>query len=107
MSVKTISVSELKKWIDEKKDFQLIDVRESNEHTFCNIGGDLIPLSTVLVQKNRISKDKPVAVLCRSGKRSEMAIQQLESAEGFTNLYNIEGGILRWSDEIDSSVPKY
>jgi len=104
--MKTLTVTELKTWMDTRKDFQLVDVRETQEFTFCNIGGDLIPLGTLLQNTHRISKDKPVALLCRSGKRSGMAQSQLEAA-GFTNLYNIDGGILRWSDEIDPSIPKY
>ena len=42
-----------------------------------------------------------------SGKRSGNVIQYLESNFGFTNLYNLEGGILAWADEIDDSMPKY
>ena len=51
--------------------------------------------------------DKPVIVHCRSGKRSATAIQQLEKQFGIQNLYNLEGGILAWADEIDPSMAKY
>ncbi len=105
--IKTITVYELKKLIDDKRDFQLIDVREPDEHAFCNIGGELIPLNTVLHEKDRITKKKVVVVYCRSGKRSGDIIAELQNNYGFTNLYNLAGGILAWSDEIDPSIPKY
>jgi rhodanese-related sulfurtransferase len=44
----------------------------------------------------QIDKTKQVIVHCRSGKRSASVIQYLESNHGFTNLYNLEGGILAW-----------
>ena len=42
-----ISVKELKQWMDEGKDFQLIDVREPFEYDICNLGGELIPMNTI------------------------------------------------------------
>lgn len=105
--MKEVTVKELKQLIDEGADFQLIDVREPNEFDFANLNGELIPLGTVAQNVDKFSKDKQVVVHCRSGKRSGDAIQYLEQNHGFDNLYNLVGGILAWSDEIDSSVPKY
>jgi sulfur-carrier protein adenylyltransferase/sulfurtransferase len=105
--MKAISVSELKEMIDEKKDFQLIDVREKNEFEICEIGGKLIPMGTIPQHVEEISKDKMVVVHCRSGKRSANVIEYLEKNHGFTNLYNLEGGILAWIDEVDDSLPRY
>ncbi|MBT5148161.1 MAG: rhodanese-like domain-containing protein, partial [Flavobacteriales bacterium] len=67
----------------------------------------LIPLSTVLESTDRIPKDFPVVVQCRSGARSASAIRKLEDAHGYTNLVNLTGGILRWQEEIDSSLARY
>lgn len=105
--MKEISVKELKQMIDKGEDFQLIDVREPNEYEVAQIGGELIPLATVPDSIDKISRDKKVVVHCRSGKRSGNAVKFLEQQHGFENLYNLEGGILAWSDEIDPSVPKY
>jgi len=105
--VKKITVKELKKYMDEDESFQLIDVREPYEFQIANINGQLIPLSQVLDSSNLISRDKKVIVHCRSGVRSADAIRKLEQLYGFNNLYNLEGGILAWSEEIDSQVPKY
>ncbi|MFN0121957.1 MAG: rhodanese-like domain-containing protein [Blastocatellia bacterium] len=105
--MQSITVQQLKEMKDSGEEFQLIDVREENEYGFCHIGGELIPLATVPSQADRIRRDIPVVVMCRSGKRSATAIHALESIHGFSNLVNLSGGILAWADEIDPSVPKY
>lgn len=105
--MKEITVTELKALIDSNADFQLIDVRRPDEYEFANLGGELIVLDTVPEQVDKFSQDKQVVVHCRSGKRSGDAIAYLEQNHGFDNLYNLKGGILAWSDEIDPSVPKY
>ncbi len=107
MPVKSITVEELKKKMDGKEDFQLIDVREKNEKDIADIGGELIPMATIAVNTNKIDKDKTVVVYCRSGRRSASVINELQEKYGFTNLYNLTGGILAWADTIDSSIKKY
>jgi rhodanese-related sulfurtransferase len=101
--VKEVTVQEVKKMLDEKQDFQLIDVREQFEYDTANIGAELIPLGNILLEADKISKDKMVVVHCRSGARSAAAIMQLEQNFGFTNLYNMKGGIIAWANEIDAS----
>lgn len=105
--VKEISVQQLKEWQSNAKDFQLIDVREGYEYDIANIGGKLIPLGDIEAQVNNITTDKTVVIHCRSGKRSADAIRILEKKYGFTNLYNLKGGILAYADEVDHSLAKY
>ena len=105
--MKEITVQELKEKMDKGEDFQLIDVREDFEYEMSNLGGLLIPLGGILIEAEQIAKDKPVIVQCRSGKRSAAAIAQLEQQFGFTNLYNQQGGILAWAEEIDPSIEVY
>ena len=105
--MKEVTVKELKEMRDANEDFQLIDVREQNEFDFANIDGELIPMSSFQEHVDRFSKDKKVVVHCRSGKRSGDVIQYLELHHGYDNLYNLKGGILAWSDEIDPNIPKY
>jgi rhodanese-related sulfurtransferase len=105
--MKEITVQELKEKIDKGEDFQLIDVREDFEYEMSNLGGLLIPLGGILIEAEQIAKDKPVIVQCRSGKRSAAAIAQLEQQFGFTNLYNLQGGILAWAEEIDPTIEVY
>ena len=105
--MKEKSVTELKEMIDNGVDFQLIDVREPHEFEICNLKGELIPRNEIPDNVDKISKVKPVVIHCRSGARSGRIIQFLEQQYGFENLYNLEGGILAWADEIDTSMPKY
>jgi len=105
--VKEITVTELKEWKDSQKDFQLIDCREQYEFDFANLDGELIPLGNILDQSDKIAIDKDVVIHCRSGQRSATAIMQLQQKLGLTKLYNLKGGILAWSAEVDPSVPTY
>lgn len=105
--MKETTVSELQQMRESGKEFQLIDVREPYEYDICNLGGELIPLGNVVVEADKIRKDVPVVVHCRSGARSAAAIQELEKRFGFTNLHNLKGGIIAWSKEIDPSLPTY
>ncbi|OAQ38764.1 NADH oxidase [Pedobacter psychrophilus] len=104
--MKEISVLELKQWKEEGKDFQLIDVREPFEYEMSNIEGENIPLAGIVIEADKISKDKPVVMQCRSGARSAAAVNQLESL-GYNDLYNLKGGILAWAAEIDDSIQVY
>lgn len=104
--MKEISVQDLKQKIDNKEDFQLIDVRETFEYETSNLDGLNIPLGGILIETDKIATDKPVIVQCRSGKRSAAAIMQLEQ-QGFTNLYNLKGGILAWQEAFDPNMPVY
>lgn len=105
--MKEITVQELKKMMDEKADFQLIDVREPHEADICEIGGELIPQGDIPSNVDKISKDKQVVIHCRSGARSGNMVKWLEANHGFTNLYNLKGGILAWADQIDPEMAKY
>ncbi len=102
--VKEITVQELNELVENKEDFQLIDVREEFEHKVSNIGGQLIPLGKIYFSLSEIEKDKKVVIYCRSGKRSADAVKLLQDAAGLENLYNLKGGILAWSAEIDETV---
>lgn len=105
--MKEITVQELKQKIDQKEDFQLIDVRETFEYEMSNLDGVNIPLGGILIEADKIDRDKPVIVQCRSGKRSAAAIMQLEQVHGFDNLYNLKGGILAWQEAFDPNMPVY
>ncbi len=105
--MKEISVLEFETLKNSGADFQLIDVREPYERDIASIGGDLIPLAEIIDHADKISRDKQVIVYCRSGKRSASAIQALEQLQGYDNLYNLAGGILAYSAEIDSSITRY
>jgi adenylyltransferase/sulfurtransferase len=105
--MKEVTVQELKKLMDEKADFQLIDVREPHEADIAEIGGLLIPQGDIPSNVDKISRDKQVIIHCRSGARSGNMVKWLEANHGFTNLYNLKGGILAWADQIDPEMQKY
>lgn len=96
--IKEIEIQELKKKLDNKDNFLFIDCREEEEWNELHIpGATLLPLSTFQENYETILKDKnaTIVIQCRSGKRSMNACMFLLS-KGFTDLNNLEGGILAW-----------
>lgn len=105
--MKEISPKELKALKDTGADFELIDVREKDEYEMANISGKLIPMGEIPDRYSEIPKEKKVVVMCRSGKRSANIVQYLETVQGYNNAYNLAGGILAYSDDVDPNIPKY
>lgn len=102
--MQTISVEELKSLKDQGEAFVLIDVREPYEYEAAHIDGINIPLGDILDHLDQIPKEGNVIMQCKSGGRSGNAVKVLEQREGYTNLKNLEGGILAWKDRIDPSL---
>ena len=94
-----ISVQELKQKIDHGDSFIFLDVREPYEFAEFNLGAKLIPLGDLMSRVVELdgSQDAEIIVHCRSGKRSAMG-QQILQMNGFTNVRNVEGGVLAWMD---------
>ncbi len=102
-----ITPLELSEALSRGDDFDLIDVREPYEAQIAAIpGAKLMPLGSVPTAMNTLDKSRRIVVMCRSGKRSLDAAQQLKAA-GFAHVENLAGGILRWSDDVDATVAKY
>src|SRR5213595_1157007 len=102
-----MSPHELKRKIDAGEPFELIDVREPFEYEIARIdGAKLIPLGEISERLDELSGERPIVVHCHSGTRSAQAARLLQQ-RGFANVYNLEGGIDGWSDQIDPNVPKY
>ncbi len=97
---------ELAERLERGENILVLDVREPHEYQICNLGGILIPLGDLPRRVQEIDSAAPVVVHCRSGARSAQAVDFLRKA-GFRRVWNLRGGILAWSDEVDSSVPKY
>jgi rhodanese-related sulfurtransferase len=94
----TISVSSLKEKIANNEKINLLDVREPDERAEFNIGGTFIPLGQVMaMQIDGIDelKNEEIICYCRSGKRSMQAAMMLETM-GFTNVVNLDGGMMAW-----------
>jgi molybdopterin/thiamine biosynthesis adenylyltransferase/rhodanese-related sulfurtransferase len=104
--VPEITPTELAARLDAKEDLELIDVREQYEWQLGRLPtARLIPLGQLPGALSTLDSTREIVVYCRSGIRSADATKQLLAA-GF-RATNLAGGILRWSDEIDPSIPKY
>jgi adenylyltransferase/sulfurtransferase len=103
-----ISVETLKKKLDAKEDFFLLDVREPHEVPIASLGAPLIPVGELEKRIGELAayKDREIVIHCRSGARSQKAALILKNA-GFTQPENLAGGILAWADKIDPTMPKY
>ena len=102
-----MSPHELKRRMDSGESFELIDVREPFEYEIARIdGAKLIPLGEISERLGELCEEQTIVVHCHSGKRSAEAARLLQQ-RGFANVYNLEGGIDAWSDQIDPNVPKY
>lgn len=103
-----MTVKELKERKDAGNAPCVVDVRQPDEFKLANIGGRLIPLGELPDRVHELAeyKDQEVVLMCRSGVRSASALSILKN-HGFSKLFNLDGGILAWSREIDPSVPTY
>ena len=104
---KEITARDLYDWQVKGKKFKLIDVREPSEFKIVQIGGTLIPLSTISEHADEIPNDMDVVFLCKSGIRSLKAIKELEEKFAFNNLYNLKGGILAYIDQVQPELTRY
>ena len=105
-TVPEITPKELKQRLDRGDDIFILDVREPHEYQICNINGYLLPLGDLPRRVNELDSSREIVAQCRSGKRSGEAAEFLRKA-GFRKIWNLKGGILAWSDDVDPSMPKY
>ena len=101
-----VSATEIKRWLDEKRDFSFIDVRTPEELAIAKIEA-----AEALDYQNpgkymSLPKDRTIVFMCRSGMRS-LDVAAYFIGHGFTNVHSMTGGILAWSAQVDSSVPRY
>ena len=107
ITVPELTPVQVKKMMDEKKPFVLVDVREPHEYEICKIEGSiLIPLGDVAKRMSELNSADEIVVHCRSGKRSADAVELLMKA-GFRKIHNLQGGVLAWADQVDPAMPKY
>lgn len=100
-NIKEISAEEFLHLKTKGENVQLIDVREPGEYEVNNIGGELIPLKTIAYNSGKIDKNKKVVFHCESGIRSKQAIIILQEKFGFSNLYNLTGGLTAYRKVIE------
>jgi sulfur-carrier protein adenylyltransferase/sulfurtransferase len=102
-----VTVQELNAMRRRGADFVLVDVREPHEIAICSFPESVkIPLGTLPQNLNKLSTADEIVVHCKMGGRSAKAVQFLQEA-GFRKVKNLAGGIDRWAQEIEPSMPRY
>jgi len=91
----------------QRGEIEIVDVREPHELTIAAYPKVThVPLGQIAEHLDSLPRDRDLVLACRTGVRSARAVQQLQAA-GFTRVWNLVGGIHRWIDEVDPSLPKY
>jgi len=85
----------------------VLDVREHDELATASLSEVIhIPMDEMPQRFRELPEDCDIAVLCHSGRRSDMVARFLR-ANGYGRAINVAGGIDAWSREVDASVPRY
>ncbi|MDQ2179936.1 rhodanese-like domain-containing protein [Marinifilum sp. D714] len=93
--------------MEKRRDMMMIDVREPVEVKICHIeSARHIPMGEIPAKIDELPKDKDLVVFCHMGVRSKQVMNYLRK-NGFSRVYNLKGGIDRWSVEVDPKVQRY
>jgi molybdopterin/thiamine biosynthesis adenylyltransferase/rhodanese-related sulfurtransferase len=102
-----IQPTQLARRLQSGEKLEIIDVREPYEWAIAHIpGARLVPLAQIGEEIPRLDKRRETILYCKVGARSAFAAEQLVNA-GVTDVRNLAGGILRWIDEVDPTMPRY
>ena len=103
--MKEKNVQELENLIKSNNNFILLDVRTENEVLVSTISDKSyhIPMNDIPLRINELDCNKQIIVYCKSGKRSAKVCEYLNK-NNFLDIYNLKGGILAWSNEIDPDI---
>ena len=105
----TITATELRDLLDSGKDIELIDVREPVEWDIVHLpGAVLIPKDRILSGEalSELPQNKPIVLHCKTGVRSAEALAALKKA-GFSDATHLQGGVIAWAKQVDTSLPVY
>ncbi len=105
-TVKQIDAKGLKALLDGGKIKAFYDVRTDKERAVASIEGAKLLDDAAMQEAEALPKDTPIAFHCHHGNRSRAAAEHFLK-EGFTNVYNLAGGIDAWSRDVDPKVPRY
>jgi monothiol glutaredoxin len=104
--VRQMSVTELARKLATGERVGLFDVRTVEERAVAHIEGARLLDGDVVAQLEQLDKNTLLVFHCHHGGRSQRAAEHF-AALGFTNVWNVAGGIDAWSQEVDPSVPRY
>jgi len=105
-TIRSLTPAALKARLDSSEPLELLDVRNDRERSFAIIEPSR---QLVLEEEQRLvtlPRDTPLVFYCHNGLRSQRAAQRF-LLRGFSNVYNLEGGIEAWANTVDPSVPHY
>jgi len=105
----TITATELRDLLDSGKEIELIDVREPVEWDIVHLpGAVLIPKDRILSGEalSELPQNKPIVLHCKTGVRSAEALAALKKA-GFSDATHLQGGVIAWAKQVDTSLPVY
>jgi len=103
-----ISATQLKHMREAEEDFLLLDVRDPSELSIADLGGQCVPMDELSDRLPEVAPDKDarIVVMCRSGARSAHVVAWMLK-QGYTDVLNLDKGIIGWSRDVDPSVPVY
>ena len=104
--VQKMSVRELKAAIDANEPIQLLDIRTPEERAIAAIPGAVLMNEEEAARIEALPRDTILVLHCHHGGRSQQAAEQF-IALGFTQVFNVVGGIDAWCQEIDPDSPRY
>ena len=105
----TVDPTLVRQWQVENRSFVLLDCREQDEFDYVHLAGCvLFPMSEIGGRWSDLSElqHQTVVVYCHHGVRS-LRVAQWLSSNGFSDVYNMAGGIDRWSLDVDPQLPRY
>lgn len=102
-----MNVQQLKAHMSNGNKVLLLDVREHHELEVCRIEGSVhIPMGEIAERLEELPRDVPIVCQCHHGGRSAQ-VQDFLLEQGYTDVYNLEGGIHAWAAEIDPDMQCY
>ena len=99
----------LQQWLGDAQRPQplMLDVREPWEYQTCHIeGSTLAPMRTIPARLQDFDPASDIVVICHHGARSFQVGLFLEQ-NGFAKLYNLQGGVNAWADQVEPTMPRY
>ena len=104
-----LTPGELARWREDatREPPVLVDVREPWEFELARIEGSLlVPLGQLPHRVDELPRDRPLVMVCHTGRRSQNAAMFLAQS-GFSDVRNLAGGVEAWAVEVDPSMRRY
>ena len=96
----------VKDWLDAGEDFSFIDCRTPDEWDKTRIAQAELLDYEHSEKYMGLPKERKIVFVCRDGERS-LQVASYFIGNQFESVFAVRGGLLAWSDEVDSAVQKY